>query len=137
MSIKYIKNGIVNMLWDAEGFFESKTEGFVAAVHIYSGEKGDVPVMFKNYRAFILTDEDTDEPASREELFEVTRDCFIHGLEIEEECSDSYVELSDDASYDEDVLEFYGLSSEDGEDMLKRIKDLQEYWEIVEVDAFS
>ena len=136
MDVKYIKNGIVNLLWDSQGFFESKTEGFIAAVHIYSGKKGEIPVMFKDEKAFVLLDPDTDMPTTRDDLYAVTAECFNDGTDVEDIYSDYYVEFGTYAGCDESVLSIYGLSSEDGKDIVKRLYDLKEYWEIVEEDAF-
>lgn len=136
MSVKYIKNEIVKMLWDAEGFFESKSDGFIAAVHIYNGKKGDIAVMFKDGKAFVLIDPDTDMPTTREDLFAVTAECHKVGVNIEDEYEDSYAELCNGADYNLKCLEYYGLSSEDGEDILNRLNDLSVYWETETYDGF-
>lgn len=136
MAIKYVKNEVVNMMWDAEGFFESKTEGFIAAVHIYEGTKGKIPVMFKDEVAFVLLDPDTDMPTTREDLYAVTSQCFKEGSDVIEVYEDAYVNFANMNEYKPKVLEYYGLTTEDGDDMLKRLADLYDYWETETVDGF-
>lgn len=134
MSVVYVKNDFVKMLWDAQGFFESKTDGFLAAVHLYEGTKGTVPVMFRDNKAFILLDDETQFAASREDLFVAIKDCHKSGIIIEDYFYDQYVEFSNGVEFDEGVLAYYGLSAEDGEDMNKRLEDLQDYWQVIELD---
>ncbi len=136
MSVKYVKNEVVSMLWDAEGFFESKSDGFIAAVHIYEGSKGSIPVMFKDGKAFVLLDPDTDMPTTREDLYEVTAECFREGTIVEEVYEEEYVEFSNEVEYNDTALGYYGLTPDDGEDMLARLRDLSGYWETETVDGF-
>lgn len=134
MPIVYVKNEFVKMLWDAEGFFESKTDGFLAAVQLYEGTRGTVAVMFRDNKAFIILDPDTEFAADREELFKAIKDCHKSGLNIEDYFYEQYVEFSNGVEYDEGVLAYYGLDAEDGEDMNKRLEDLQDYWQVMELD---
>ncbi len=136
MAIKYVKNEVVNMLWDAEGFFESKTEGFIAAVHIYEGTKGKIPVMFKDELAFVLLDPDTDMPTSREDLYAVTASCFKEGTDVTEEYEENYVNFANMNEYNATAISYYGLTAEDGEDILRRLADLYDYWATETVDGF-
>lgn len=134
--MKYVQNEVVSMLWDAEGFFESKKAGFIAAVHIYEGSKGSIPVMFKDRKAFVLLDPDTDMPTTREDLYEVTVECFNEGLIVEECYADEYVEFANEIEYNETAVNYYGLTPEDGEDIMTRLKDLSGYWTTETVDGF-
>ena len=59
----FIKNAVVTMDWEAEGFFETKKDGFVAAVHIYETEKFTCPVIFKGGVACMIWDDETEAPA--------------------------------------------------------------------------
>lgn len=128
MAKSYIKNEFVEMPWEADGFFESKKNGFLGACHTYSGSKGDVVVMFANTRAFILLGED-DKPAGVDDYFEAAKQANAAGAFMSDYFEDLRIDLSDSVSVDEENLELYGLSSEDGEDILNRLKDLSGYWE--------
>lgn len=128
-----IKNDVVKMPWEADGFFESKKDGFIGACHVYDTEKGSLAVMFKDRHAFILLDEN-DEPAGLEDYFDAIKECHKQGINVEDYFSEVYVELSDAASVDEDTLAIYGLTPEDGKDILARLQDLWEYWQEYTVD---
>lgn len=129
MAKAYIKNEFVNMLWEADGFFESKKNGFLGACHTYSGTKGDVTVMFANNRAFILLGED-DEPAGVEDYFEAAKEANAAGAYMPDYYEELRIDLSEGVTVDEENLELYGLSPEDGEDIKRRLDDLAAYWEI-------
>lgn len=134
MSVKLIKNGIVNMDWDAEGFYESHESGFIAAVHIYDTPNGDLAVCFKDNRAFIILDLENEETVSREGLYKIIRAEAVDGDDISECYPDEYVQLGDIVSVDEEVADVYGLSEADQQDILERLNDLSTYWEVEEVE---
>lgn len=133
MSKVFIRNGIVNMPWEADGFFESKKNGFLGACHVYSGEKGDIAVMFSDKHAYILLDVN-DEPAGVEDYFEAVKEANKAGSSAYVYFEDVCIEFSNGVESDDDVLAIYGLSHEDGEDMCKRLEDLSAYWQEIVVD---
>lgn len=126
----FIKNAVVTMDWEAEGFFETKKDGFVAAVHIYETEKFTCPVIFKGGVACMIWDDETEAPATREELKKVFAEIVKDDPEapIEEYFPDNYIELSNGAEVFEDVAEFYQFTEEQKEDILNRVRDIMRYY---------
>ena len=133
MAKAYIKNEVVNMPWEADGFFESKKYGFIAACHDYEASKGNVIVMFANGLAFILLDSD-DEPMSYADYFDCAKEACKAGSTPAGYYEDEMIVLGNSASVDSENLAIWGLSPEDGDDILKRLDDLGEYWETYTVD---
>lgn len=128
-----IKNDMVQMDWDAEGYFESKKAGFLAATAIYSTDKGDVVVCFMEKKAFILIDSDTAIPVDRKEIQGAVKGCFEDEAIMEDYVPDNYVELCNGVTTETDIAAHYGLSEEDCQDIEARLEDLSGYWaEIVE-----
>lgn len=128
MSVKYIKNDMVSMKWDAEGFYESKTDGFIAAVHIYDTPNGRLAVTFKDNKAFIVLDTETDQPLDRASLYRLVREEFMEGTPIEDYYQDEYVLLGTLTGVESEPAEYYGLDLSDQEDLLARMRDLSGYW---------
>lgn len=129
--MKVIKNDYVDMKWDAEGFYESKKNGFVGAVWIY-GEGDDArPVCFHNGKAFLLVDE--DGYCSRDTIEDALREANNGVEDIEDMFEEYYVDLGNLSYLNDDVLEMHGLS-EYAEDIEARLDDLSCYWETVEED---
>lgn len=126
--MKIIRNGVVKMDWDAEGFFESKNDGFVAAVHIYNTEEGSVAVCFMDRRAFVLLDVDTRKPCTREELYEAVKYVHNNSLTMEDAFQEDYVELLVGVEPIREVAFEFGLSEDDCDDMGKRGADLFVYY---------
>lgn len=126
----FIKNAVVTMDWEAEGFFETKKDGFVAAVHIYETEKFTCPVIFKGGVACMIWDDETEAPATREELKKVFAEIVKDDPEapIEEYFPDNYIELSNGAEVFEDAAEFYQFTEEQKEDILNRVRDIMRYY---------
>ena len=126
----FIKNAVVTMDWEVEGFFETKKDGFVAAVHIYETEKFTCPVIFKGGVACMIWDDDTEAPATREELKKVFAEIVKDDPEapIEEYFPDNYIELSNGAEVFEDAAEFYQFTEEQKEDILNRVRDIMRYY---------
>lgn len=130
-----IKNAIVKMDWEADGFIEHKAQGtFVAAVNEYDIAGGKLAVIFMNGKAFLLYDEEEGAPTTRESFIEFLHDMVEeYGpdvvLEDTDECAEIYIELSNGAGVDEDIASAYGLSDEQCEDILARIDDLSGYVE--------
>lgn len=127
-----IKNDIVKMEWVAEHFFESKSQGFIAAVREYDTPEGKVTVVFQDKVIFLLIDNDTEKPATVEDIRDALKVCFTDNLLVEEAFEDSYIELGIGGVDEEDTAHAYGLSDEDILDINKRYIDLSPYWEIIE-----
>lgn len=131
--MKFIKNDFVDMDWDAEGFFESRENGFVGAVWIYEGSKGEVPICFHDGAAFLMVDEDGNlfsRDQIRKCLAEVNRD----GGVMSEYYEENYVLLGTvQSGIEEDNVMLYGLTLSDAEDVAARLGDVSCYW--VEIDS--
>lgn len=126
----FVKNAVVTMDWDAEGFFETKKDGFVAAVHIYETEKCECPVIFKGNIACMIWDNETEAPATRDELKKAFAEIVKDDPEapIEEYFPDDYIELSNGAEVFEDVADFYQFTEEQRKDILARVSDILRYY---------
>lgn len=131
MSRRLIKNGIVNMEWDAEQFFESKSKGFVAAIHTYTLPDGrEIPVGFKEGFAFVLTEEDGETWYDYEKLVKAIKEAHDSGYEARVYFDDIFISLANDTfAYDEEC-DFFGFTDEQKADMVKRVEDLKPYWEM-------
>lgn len=135
-----IKNAIVKMDWDSEGFYEHKaTDTFIAAVNEYSVPSGKLAVIFMNGKAFLLYDEETEAPVTRDDFTKFLHDMVdVYGpdvvLEDTDECAEIYIELSNGVEVDSELAESYGLSEEDCEDINARIEDLSGYTEVTYED---
>lgn len=131
MSRRLIKNGVVNMEWDAEQFFESKSKGFVAAIHIYTLSDGrEIPVGFKEGLAFVLTEEDGETWYDYEKLVKAIKEAHDSGYEARVYFDDIFISLANDTfAYDEEC-DFFGFTEDQKEDMVRRVEDLKSYWEL-------
>ena len=132
-----IKNAIVKMDWDAEGFYETRADGFVAAVNIYTTSNGEYAVMFKDGVAFMIFDDDTQAPAVRSELQSALKqvvDDAGASASMEEYFPDNYIELCTGGEVDPDLAEMYGFSDEDCQDISDRLLDLSGYIDTVTED---
>ena len=129
-----VKNAVVTMDWEAEGFFETKKDGFVAAVHIYETDKCVCPVIFKGSVACMIWDSETEAPATRDELKKVFAEIVKDDPEapIDEYFPDDYVELSNGVEVYEDVADFYQFTDEQKEDILNRVRDIMRYYVVEE-----
>lgn len=126
------------MPWDAEGFYETKSDGFVAAVHIYKvADDKELAVMFKDGKAFMIWDSKLEMPASRDFLQKALMTA-VKGdgalVNMEDWFPDEYIELSSGATVDSDVADIYGFTDEQCEDILDRIADLGGYVDITYED---
>lgn len=127
ISMAYIKNGIVKMLWDADKFFEDDNYGFIAAVHEYNGRM----VVFKDSDAFLLRDpEDPDNAIADLHAVKILlRESVLNGLSLRDDYSDLFIDLLGyDGCIDEDTCQYYGIT--DTDDIMKRISDLSPYFEV-------
>lgn len=121
-----IKNVVLKMPWQAEGFFETKKDGFIAAVEIYETEKFSCPVLFKRGIACMIWDDDAEAPATRDEIQKVLKEIVKEDPEadMEEYFPDNYIEVSNGVEFESAVADFYGFSEEQQQDVLNRIADL-------------
>lgn len=124
--MKLIKNEVVSMDWDANLFIQSRSTGFVAAIHMY----GDTPVIFQDgdvYTLVSLDDDDEAVPFTTNDIISGLRDCRKSNDIMEDYFCENYVDLSN-----EDNHQYYNLSEEDAEDIANRLEDLSGYWAIIE-----
>lgn len=131
MSRRLIKNGIVNMEWDAEQFFESKSKGFVAAIHNYTLPDGrDIPVGFKEGLAFVLTEEDGETWYDFDRFVKAIKEAHDSGYEARVYFDDIFIPLANDTAPYEEECDFFGFSDDQKADMVRRVEDLKPYWEM-------
>ena len=123
--MKLVKNEVVSMDWNAEGFIETKKVGFISAVHSY----GDVPVAFRDGKIYTSVTEDgvTDFKT----LVDDIKSAHKRKDGDYPEMYDDYVEIFDGGSFDEDNVVFLGLAEYE-DDMVERLNDLSGYWQIIE-----
>lgn len=129
---EYVRNAVVKMDWEREGFFESKKDTcFVAATELYETTGGDeICVIFKNNKAFLLYDEEAEGAMSREKFTEVLHDAIEeYGVDVDfsEIYEDAYIEVCNGAEIDQDIADGYGLDDEVCEDIVARCDDLSGY----------
>lgn len=127
-----VKNAIVGMDWDAETFYESKTKGFVAAVHKYKNSEGEeVPICFRAGKAFYIYDNDTGKPAKAEEFAKAISDIVKKDgnfIEIADYFPEDYIEIADKFEVNDETVDYLGLSEEDKADIVKRVNDINNYY---------
>lgn len=119
---KFVRNGVVNMDWREDCFFESKEDGFVAAVQEYNTPRGVTPLLFMDKHIMIVANEQ-GEPCSVDELYERV----AKNYDSEEEFTDEY---EDDIVFmdDEDALIEEGFTQEQIDDVNNRFSDLSSYF---------
>lgn len=127
--MKVVRNNMVSMDWNADGFIETKSQGFISAVHSYTNSNGQaVPVAFRDGKIYTSLDED-DEVLSFDELVKEIKRAVKSKDSDYPEFYDSYVEI-----YDSEFENLGFLGLEDCvDDMKARLEDLSGYWEITEV----
>lgn len=126
----YIKNGIVKMLWEADKFFENGG-AFVAAVNVYNG----INVVFKDNDAFLLLNEfNPEDLADLNEIIRIMQEVVSEGYSIREEYQDLYIPLYSGSNVDVELLDRYGIGSENAQDIENRVMDLYPYYEVEYVD---
>lgn len=136
----FIKNAVLKRDdWDAEGFYETKADGFVAAVVIYECTDGvERAIMFKDRVAFMIYDHDTKAPATRDELQKALWQIVkLEGADakMQDFFPDAYIEVCDGAVCDEDIKEMYHLDDTICADIKDRIQDLNGYYVFEEHSA--
>lgn len=125
--MKVVKNNVVNMQWDAEGFIETKKLGFVSAVHCY----GDVPIAFRDGKVYTHFSGD-EGVISFKDLVSSIKNAVINKDSEYPYFYDDYTEIFDGQEFEEGNVALLELS-EFIEDIKARLNDLSEYWEIEEV----
>ena len=136
-----VKNAVVKLPWEAEQFFETKESGFAAAVQIYTTPEGTFPVIFKDRVACFLIDTDTSAPATFQEIRNALAQMFKANTiddTLEETFPDVYCEIGVQGCLtNEEVLDSYGFSEEQKQDVADRMNDLEGYWEEIVEDPFA
>ena len=129
----YVKNAVVNMDWEVEGFFETHDDGFVAASQIYETPTGTHAVLFKDRVACFLIDSETGQPATRDELTKALKSLLQQGMlndPLEDVFPEEYAEIGMQGCLtNEDILDTYGFSDEQKQDVINRMDDLDNYYE--------
>lgn len=115
--MKKVNNGIVEMDWNVDGFIE-KGGDLVAAVHDYNG----VAVAFKDGK--IYQHVENGEPLSFKDFVSTIKSCYKDG--DYPYYYDDYCEIYDGVNFVDGVVDILGLGDYK-EDMLNRIKDLEDY----------
>lgn len=129
----YVRNAVVKEnYWKRENFFETKSDGFVAASQEYETPRGSILVVFKDRQAGFLIDSDTGLPISNEVLTKELAEMFKDGS-INESLDDLYPDayaqvgvkgiITDDSWLDE-----FGFTDEQKQDVEERMSDLENYY---------
>lgn len=125
--MKVVKNDVVEMPWNVDGFIESRKDGFVAAVHSYNG----VPIAFKEGKAYTHADDD-GEIIGFKDLVSVIKRASKERDSDYPEFYDDYVEIYDGCDFtNEGFMEYHGIL-DCKDDILARLQDLSGYWVIEE-----
>lgn len=120
--MKLVKNNVVELDWNAEGFIESKKEGFISAVHLY----GEVAVAFRDGKIYTHISED-GECIGFDSLVATIKSAFKEKDYDYPMYYEDYVEIFNGESFEDDILESLNLT-ECKADMDNRIADLEGYW---------
>ncbi len=123
--MKVVQNDMVEMQWDADGFIETKKQGFISAVHKYDG----VAVAFRDGK--IYTHIGDQGAISFKDLVSSIKSAVKTKDSDYPYYYEDYAEIYDGEEFAEGTLEYLGISDYK-EDMLKRLEDLSGYWLIVE-----
>lgn len=124
--MKVVKNNMVDMQWNADGFIETKRLGFISAVHLY----GNIPVAFRDGKIYTHISEEGGVISFRD-LVATIKDA------VKEKDADypyfysDYAEIFDGKDFIEGTVNFLGLEDNKG-DMLERLEDLSGYWVVTE-----
>lgn len=126
--MKVVKNNMVDMQWDADGFVETKKMGFIAAVHRY----GNVAVAFKDGKVYTHVDDD-GECIDFNALVKVIKNAVKERDDDYPDFYEDYAEIYDGREFMDETVTFLNLEDQK-DDILARLKDLSGYWHVVEVD---
>lgn len=132
-----VKNGVVKMDWDVEDFFETHADGYVAATQTYDTINGECTIIFKDRCAFFLID-DGGNLLPKDGIVKELKAAFKEdelNYTPEEYWGDSYVEVGMQGIITmEGVLEGYGFSEDQIQDVIDRMVDLEQYFEVTYQD---
>lgn len=124
--MKVVRNNVVEMDWDADGFVESKKEGFISAVHRFDG----VAVAFRDGKVYTHIDEDGGAISFKDLVSSIKSAAKEKDSDYPYFYED-YAELFDGQEFNEETLVHLGIEDHKDE-MLKRLEDLSGYWIITE-----
>lgn len=124
--MKVVRNNMVEMEWDADGFIETKKLGFISAVHRFEG----VAVAFRDGKIYTHID-DEGQALSFKDLVGAIKTAVKEKDVDYPVFYEDYAELYDGADFLEETLVHLGIEN-CKEEMLKRLKDLSGYWHIEE-----
>lgn len=127
--MKIVKNNMVEMDWDADGFIETKKLGFISAVHRY----GNIAVAFRDGKIYTHID-DCGETIDFNSLVGVIKDAVKTKDDDYPYFYEDYAEIYDGVEFDESILNLLGIA-EYKEDMEDRLNDLSGYWVVVESET--
>lgn len=129
--VKYVKNAVVNMPWEVENFYESKVNGFVAAVHNYVVDGSTIGVVFQDGCAYVMPDGNGAYKIGKE----LERDIVVsakEGYSLMDYFGEEDCYLIAMAGGLVDFGDCLGLSEEDVDDIVKRIQDISGYYQVEE-----
>jgi hypothetical protein len=135
MKMICVKNDVVKMDWDVNGFIDNRYLGFIGAAHDYHG----IVVMFEEDQVYTMVGD--DGPLDMKTIVKAVMDSYNikKGKEanaFREYDMDEYNEflllVSGEDTMDENI-KHVGLTDADMEDIMLRIQDLAPYYaEIIE-----
>lgn len=127
--MKVVKNNMVNMQWDADGFVETKKLGFISAVHSYDG----VAVAFRDGKVYTHID-DNGDIISFKDLVGAIKDAVKSKDNDYPYFYEDYAEIYDGKDFVDDTVNLLGLD-DDKDDILSRLNDLSGYWVVIETTS--
>lgn len=117
--MKVVKNNVVSMEWDADGFIETKKLGFVSAIHVYNG----IPLAFRDGKIYTHIDE--DGVISFKDFVSTIKSAIKSDDNDYPTFYEDYVEIYDGAEFEEEFLKDNNIPKED---LVARLEDLGGYW---------
>ena len=131
--MRCVKNNIVKMNWDVDGFLVNDYVGFVAAIHNYHG----LIVVFQDGVVWAFSQgpgktsdlkETVDASKSSYKFTKTKGEVKVTRGTTPEEYSE-YTVICDGGIPEDGNVSYFGLTDEDVEDILKRVDDLDPYFE--------
>ncbi len=137
--MKFIENNVVTPgIWNAEWFYELSDGGFIAAVHVYDTPSGECAVLFNGQSACFLYDNETNFPATADEIKNAIVDLYNNGdidgnsdkpVDFEQLFGDDYQEIGQAGLItNEEMLDMYGFTMEQKKDIEMRMDDIGQYF---------
>ena len=126
--MKVVRNGVVKMDWNADGFIETKSRGFISAVHQYNG----VAVAFRDGKIYNHVDDDGNA-LGFEDLVSTIKTATKNKDADYPFFYEDYAEIYDGMDFSEGTVRLLNLE-EYKDDMLARLDDLRPYWDLEEVE---